>query len=243
MSQQIRVGRDLVFTSAASIHPNIEGNPMFDKVVYYDDFLGDAIRDEWNPVSDNGGTVAITAASGGTVTLTTSTVDNDRAILTQGLNWYCAKKPFVFAKVKVDAITTVGLNVGFSDALTEGDDHLAFEISGTTIVDTCTDGACWVFDTDATNDYWHYCNTKNGTQAGTAYGTNAPVAATYVWLGVGLDTSGNATFYYNGNAVGYKASAVTTSTALTPFFGVISRAGSAARVMSIDKVYIFQDEE
>lgn len=241
MSQQVRIGRDLVFLGGANWHPNIEGNPMFDKVVFYDDFVGKDIRAEWNSVSDNGGTVAITAGSGGTVTITTGGTSEDRGILTFGLNFYPAQKPYVFARVQVDNITTVCLNVGFSDALTEADNHLAYEIDAGDSAMVCTNGAGWVFDTDATADYWHTCNKDGTTGAITAYGTNAPVNETYVWLGVGINSDGDATYFYNGSAVAFKETAVTSTTPLTPFFGCMART-TAARVMTIDKVYLFQDE-
>lgn len=221
---------------------NLKGVPFPEKTILFDHFLGDVLADQWAPSGDNGGTEAITVASGGTVTLTTSTADDDRSILASELNWKSSKNCGMFAKVKVDAITTVGMFIGFNDAKTEANDLLPFGYATATLTDTATDAVGWLFDTDATNDYWCMVNTKNGTDA-VQETTTAPVAATYAVLGVTLDTSGNATFWYNGEAVGYKASAITTTVALTPFFGLISRAGSAARVMSVDYVLVYQDAE
>jgi len=239
MTQRINVERKLNFRGSAESNPNVFGNIWNDKVIYFDDFLGDVLRDEWTPSGNNGGTEAITAGTGGTVTLTTTSTSEDRSILAGGLNWYPAQNPAFFARVQVDNIATVGINIGLTDAVTEANDHLAFEISTATIVDTCTDGVSWVFDTDATAKYWHYCNTKDSTQGGTSYGV-APVNATYAVLGVSIDSDGNATFWYNGQQVGYKASAVTSTTPLCPFMGVIART-SAARILTVDYVALFQD--
>lgn len=242
MSQQVKVERDLVFAGAANYTDNIEGNPSTTKVVYYNDFLT-AGADETNDVAINeshGGSGAISAAVGGTYRLTTSTTDNDKAELALELCWEAAKACVMEARVKVDAITTVGMVVGFSDAKSEADNQVAFEISGATIVDRCTDGVAFCFDTDASNVYWYCCQTKAGTQTGTDTSI-APVAATYEVLRVELDTSGNAVFYRNGVKVANIASAVTTTTDMTPYIAVISRAGTAARNMDVDYIKAWQN--
>lgn len=236
----VRVGKKIKFGPQANRKDNVEGNLCLEKVTFVDDFLVDPSENDWVEGESNGGTIAYAAANGGTITLTTGATTEDNAELGHGIQWSAAKNAVIETRLKVDDITTVGICAGFSDAVEEGDDKMAFEISGTTIVDRATNGACWVFDTDADNDYWHYCNTKAGTQAGTAHGTTAPVNDTYVVLRVELDSDGGATFYYNGDAVGYKASAVTAATLLTPYIAVIART-TAARVVTADYVKCWQD--
>lgn len=242
MSQQVTVERELVFKGVADHTDNVEGNICCEKHVYFNDFDGAAV-DETNDVDVNeahGGSGAINAQDNGAYRLTTSTSDNDKCEVATGLYWKARNNCVMEARVKVDAITTVGINVGWSDAAEEADNQVAFEIDGTTITDRCTDGVCWVFDTDATTDVWYMCNTKDGTQAGTSYGV-APVASTYEVFRIALNSDGDATFYRNGEAVGYKASAVTTTIALTPYVAVISRAGTAARNLDIDYIKCWQD--
>jgi len=242
MPNQVKVQRTLDFEGAAGYKANITGNPMSERVVYYQHFVGPGV-DETNEVAVNeshGGSGAINVAAGGTYRLTSSTTDNDKTEVAGELVWYADYNCVMEARVKVDAITTVGMVVGFSDAKAEADNQVAFEINGATIVDRCTNGAAFAFDTDATSAVWYMCNTNAGTQAGTSTGV-APVAATYEVFRVALDSSGNARFYRNGTPCGYKALAVATATALTWYVAEISRAGTAARNMDIDYVYCAQD--
>ncbi len=239
MIQQMRVERKLEFVGVAKQKANIFGNPCFDKVVFYDDFLGDALDARWAPSGDNGGTEAITVGTGGTVTLTTGGTDHDRSILAHELNWYANKACVIEARIKVNAITAVAINMGFSDAKTEANDLIPFMISVTTVTDTASNAVCFVFDTDADSDVWYMCNTIANTQTGTSTAI-APVADTYETFRVELDILGNATFYRNGIAVGYKALAVTITTALTPIFAVIEH-GTSARVLTVDYVYCWQN--
>ncbi len=239
MSEQVKVDRDLVFQGAAAYTDNIEGNPCNAKNVFVDDFLGDLLADEWAPTNANGGLEAITAGSGGTLTLTTSTTDHDRSIIGHGLNWYANKACVMEARVKVSSIADVGIFVGFSDAVTEADNTVPFNINGTTIEDTADDGAGFCFSTDATSDYWYIVNSL-ATVGGGASIAIAPVAATYETFRVALDTLGNATYYRNGVAVGYKALAVTPTVALSPVLSCITHT-TAAKVLTVDYVKCWQD--
>ncbi len=243
MSQQVRVERELVFAGASDYLANIKGNPSFDKVVLYDDFLGDVLADEWAPSGDNGGTEAITAGSGGTVTLTTGAVDDDRSILASGLNWYCAQNPVVEIRAKINNIASAGIVLGFNDAITEADNALPFEITAaaaTLVNGKCTDGVAFIFDTDGSVDKWYMAATKadaEGTPVITAY---APVAATYETFRIALNTAGSATFYRNGALVGFQKTCITTTAPLCIFMGLISRS-AGARILTVDYVKAWQD--
>jgi hypothetical protein len=221
-------------------NPKILGNVSFSKVTLYDDFLGYALNDKlWLASVGSGGAVAYNAAANGTVRLTTNTADNDLAELASGLNWYGQQHVYFETRIKVDNITTVGIVAGLSDAVTEANDQVAFEINATTIVDRCTDGVAWVFDTDATTDKWYTVGTSNGTQVG-AITAHAPVNATYEVLGIELDGT-VARYFRNGVGIATIANACRATTALTPYIAVISRAGSASRNLDIDYVKVWQD--
>ena len=242
MSQQIKVARKIEFMGAASYLPNIKGNICPERIIDFDNFQGDLLTDEWALNTAHGGTVAIVAISGGAMRLSSSTTDNDKAEAARGIMFKADRNCAIEARIKVDNITTVGMVMGFADAASYSDNQVAFEIDGSTIVDRCSNGVAWVFDTDATAKYWHYCNTKANEQAGTSIAI-APVAATWERFRIALDKDGNATFYRNGVLKGHKASAVTDSTLLCPYFAVISRVGTAARVMDAGKYMAWQDDE
>ena len=314
MSQQVVVNKNLVLDDFAVI----KGNYNTEKMCLDDHFTGATLDTErWVAASNNGGTEAITAGSGGTATLTTSTTDDDRSIIASNLIFLCARKPIVEARFKVSAATTVGINFGFNDATTEGNDALAMELTAAALTNAkTTDGVMFVYDTDGTYDHW-YCAAvdtdvegtpvlaksvgyiNNGTARlngggpqvltagtntitldgvgtyfidlpvgatgtatdGTATVTGSPVAltagrntitatdagtvtivqgltpgTTYQTLRIELDATANATFYFNGEAVGRLAACTTTTAPLCAFLGVISRAGTAARAVTIDYI-------
>ncbi len=241
--QQLKVNRALEFVGDANYLANIKGNPSFDKVVFYDDFLGDALDARWAPSGDNGGTEAITAGTGGTATLTTGATDDDRSILASDLNWYCAQNPVVEIRAKINTITTAGIVLGFNDAITEANDTMPFEITAaaaTLVNGKCTDGVAFVFDTDGSVDKWYMAATKadaEGTPVITAY---APVAATYETFRIALNTLGDATFYRNGALVGRQPACITTTAPLCIFMGLISRS-AGARILTVDYVKAWQD--
>ncbi len=241
-TQQNIVSRVLKFTGIASYTDNIRGNLSYEKVVLYDDFLGGGVDEtnDWVVNEDHGGTGAINASSCGTYRLTTSTANNDKMEIANSLIWYASEACIMEARIKIDNAATALINVGWADAAEYSDNQTCFEISSATIVDRCTDGACWVFDTNADDDYWYMCNSLAGVQVGTSYGS-APTAGTYETFRVALDTSGNATFYRNGNPEGFKALAVTTTADLTPYIAVLSRSGSAARNLDIDYIKCWQN--
>ena len=242
MSGQVKVSRKLIFQGAADYLDNIEGNPSFEKHVLYDDFDGPGADEtnEWAVNESHGGSGAISVAKNGIYRLTTSTTLNDKCELARELVWYAACACVIEVRLKVDNITTVGINVGFSDAKSKSNDQIAFEISGLTIIDRVTDGVCFVYETDATYPYWHMCNTKNTTQAGTSIAIT-PTAAKYETFRIALDTAGSAVFYRNGVLKGFKYQAVTTTVALTPYVAVISRSASAARNLDVDYIKCWQD--
>jgi hypothetical protein len=113
-----------------------------------------------------------------------------------------------------------------------------------------TNGAAFVFDTDGTTDVWYCCAVNADTEGtpatftGSTYGaTTAPVADTYANMRVELNSDGDATFYYNGEPVGFQAECLAHASTdlLTPYVAVIAREG-AAKVLTIDRITCWQDE-
>ena len=251
MSQQVRVERDLVFAGRADSTANIKGNPMPEKVILHDHFIADPSEQDWVEEESNGGTIAQSAANGGEVTLTLSGTNDDVAEFSHAAQWSAAKNCVMEARVKVDDITNVGINIGWVDADMSTNDQICFEITGgaaTLVNGRVSDGAAFVFDTDGNSDVWYVAATKadaEGTPAtlkGSTNGvTTAPVNATYVNFRVALNTDGDATFYYNGEAVGFLPTAVTVATLQCPYIGYIAREG-AAKVATSHRITCWQDE-
>lgn len=241
MSQQVRIERNLVFSGAAENTPNVEGNFNPDRKSVFYDFTELALdgTNKYTQYIDTTSTIAL--ASGG-ITLTTAATDTKTcSISCGGIWWYCAKNPVVEMRFQLDVVTTVAINAGFSDAVSEGTGALPFLISGTTVSDTATNGVMFCFDTNQTTDYWYIVNTNAGTQAGTILASSkAPVAATDVTLRVKLDSAGNAWYFYNGEEVGYKALATAAATPLVPYFGIRNNS-AAAHVATLKYVHCWQD--
>jgi len=250
MSQQVRIARDLVFAGYANQSANIKGNAMMEKVYLHDHFIADPDEQDWVEEASNGSTIAQAAANGGTVTITTGGTDDDVGEFSHAAQWSGSKNCVMEARVKVDDITTVGLNVGWIDADMSANDQICYELDGTNALVNArgSDGAAFVFDTDAGTDVWYCAAVKSDTEgtpvtlAGGTYGaTTAPVNNTYANFRVALDTSGNATFYYNGEAVGYLPECCTAATLMCPYVAIVARDG-VARVATIDRITCWQDE-
>jgi hypothetical protein len=246
MSQQVRIERDLVFTGAAAYTPNIKGIPMVEKKIFDETFISDASEHDWTEEEDNGTTIAHAAADGGAETITASGTDDDCGELLHTAQWSPYYNCGMEAKVKISQITGTCICVGFVDALTNTNDHVAMELSGANMVNmTNTADACgMVFDTDATTDVW-YCVTANNGTEGTptaATGSLAPEADTYFKIRVQTNSSGDVDFYYNGIPVGHKAAAIahTATDLLTPYIGFIARS-TDAQVCTVSRITVWQD--
>ncbi len=249
MSQQVRVEQDIVFAGRAAYTANIKGNPMPEKVILHDHFIAAPSEQDWVEEGTNGGTIAQAAANGGTVTLTLGGANDDVAEFSHAAQWSAAKNAVVEARVKIDDITNVGVNIGWIDADMSTNDQIGFEITGTALVNArATDGAVFVFDTDGSNDVWYVAATKANTEGTPATftgqtngATTAPVNGAYANLRVELNSDGDATFYYNGEAVGFLPTAVTVATLQCPYVANIAREGTA-KVATIDRITCWQDE-
>lgn len=164
MPRNVYVGNKLKFKDGANTALNIQGNWNTDKMVLYDDFTAVALDSErWVFAGNNGGTEAITAGANGTATLTTGATDNDRSLLASPLMFLCANNPIIEARFSVSAGTTIGVNFGFNDATTEGDNALAMGITSgaaTLVNGKTSDGAMFVYDTDGSIDHLYVAGTK-----------------------------------------------------------------------------------
>jgi hypothetical protein len=220
--------------------------PSVDRVVFFDDFLGDVIADQWNAVE---GTDAATSDAailaggiGGVLRLTTGDAGTgiaaDMEQITQALQWQASNGDLVIqARVKLSAITTCYAFIGFTDLVTFEAPVIA--ATGTTITTNATDAVGFLFDTGFTVKNWKMVGVANNVDATFQDSGLAPVADTYATFRVVVTAAGVATFFINGNQVGTSMTgAVTPATDLTPTIAVSKLSVAASMTMDIDYAYV-----
>ena len=214
-----------------------------DQVVMFDDFLGDVLDVEWRTADTGSGSSAdavISAGANGTIVMVTGTADNGYSALSRELNFQGQLNCVMAARIKVDDIAAVKIEVGFTDA---HDDAGAVDTLAT-YATTATDWVGWIFDTDDTA-YWQATGVDTNTEATKIEDSLAPVAATYETLIVALeDTTAH---FYRLDANGYQTyrsapmtGACTKDVSLTPWVFVQSREASDSKTLTVDYVKAWQ---
>jgi len=241
--KRVRGGRD-------GLYPFLEHN-TWDIVHYFDDFLGDEIRGsgatpgayELNTGSD--GVLSILAdQTNGVAELSASTgagADDEYAFIAlPELNWTAQQNAVLAVRLNIDAITTVKIEVGFTDVTT---DNGAVNVLATP-TGTADDCAVWVFDTDDTA-YWQCFGNKAGTEATKIEDGLAPVADTFETMVVALRDT-NARFMRldaNGRLTyqsAWMTDAITAADKLVPWIGLQLRTGAIDRNLNIDFIDVRQ---
>jgi len=214
-----------------------------DQVVVFDDFVGDVLSVEWQTADTGSGSSAdavISAGANGEIVMVTGTADNGYSAMSRELNFQGQLNCVMAARIKVDDIAAVKMEIGFTDA---HDDAGAVNTLATYST-TATDWVGWIFDTDDTA-YWQATGVDSNTEATKIEDSLAPVAATYETLIVALyDTT--ATFYRldaNGYQT-YKSAPMTGAcskdVSLTPWVFVQSRESSDSKSLTVDYIKAWQ---
>ena len=214
-----------------------------DQVVVFDDFVGDVLSVEWRTADTGSGSSAdavISAGANGTIVMVTGTADNGYSALSRELNFQGQLNCVMAARIKVDDIAAVKMEIGFTDA---HDDAGAVNTMAT-YATTATDWVGWVFDTDDTA-YWQATGVETNTEATKIEDGLAPVAATYETLIVALeDTTAH---FYRLDANGYQTyrsapmtGACTKDVSLTPWVFVQSRESSDSKTLTVDYIKAWQ---
>ena len=214
-----------------------------DQVVVFDDFVGDVLSVEWRTADTGSGSSAdavISAGANGTIVMVTGTADNGYSALSRELNFQGQLNCVMAARIKVDDIAAVKMEIGFTDA---HDDAGAVNTMAT-YATTATDWVGWVFDTDDTA-YWQATGVDTNTEATKIEDSLAPVAATYETLIVALeDTTAH---FYRLDANGYQTyrsapmtGACTKDVSLTPWVFVQSRESSDSKTLTVDYIKAWQ---
>lgn len=219
------------------------------KVVLEDDFLGDTLDTKYSGAkgADAQAVVpTINSQVNGVVRLTSGDVGdtfaNDGSSLTHELNWKANQGNLMFqARIKpVSSVANVSYFIGFSDSLATGTLEAPFTLATTTFTSNATDAVGFVYDTAATTATWRCVGVKADTDATSINTSVVPVADTSAWLEIYVDSSGNATFYIDGESYGTIANAVTATVALTPIATVVTRT-TASKSLDIDYLRVSAD--
>ncbi len=236
----------LVTRSEANVTQTYLKREMHDVVVWQDDFLGDLVKDEYTLLSGSDAQAldpVISAAKNGVLRLTcgddaTTTMAVNGSQLAMALNWDASvanSSLFMEARIKVSAITNIVFFVGFTDSLSL---EMPFTISGTTVTSNATDAVGFVFDTNQTTDRFYAVGVDTNTDATAQLLDTAPVAATWIRLGVRLWDDGEAEFYIDGVKKGTTMTAAATPTVdLTPTIAVFSET-TTSHTLDVDYITV-----
>lgn len=225
------------------------GNKNF--VFFRDDFDGYTQAFSTTPlngwISRKGTTNAVdwtvTDAVGGTIIGkvgdTTATMAASGVQLNRGLCWKANQGGvYVDARIKLGIITNIAFFFGFTDQGSALEMPIQSAASADTITTNATDGCGFMFDTSMTTKNWWLTGVANDVDATAQNVGSAPVADTYVYLRIELSTTGVATFYMDGTAVGTAMTGATTATiALTPVLAGFNRTttNGATTIFTMDR--------
>ena len=235
--KRVRGGRD-------GLYPFLEHN-TWDVVHHFDDFLGDTVSGTYETNTGDDGAINILAdQTNGVAEIRASDGaggDNEYAFISlPELNWTAQQNAVMACRLAIDTITTVKVEVGFTDVTT---DNGAVNVLATP-TGTADDCAVWVFDTDDTA-YWQCFGNKAGTEATKIEDGLAPVAGTFETLIVALRDT-NAKFLRldaNGNLTyesAWMTDAITAADKLVPWVGIQLRTGSIDRNLQVDYIDVRQ---
>lgn len=204
---------------------------------FWDDFEGNALSTRWKLIegtdSATSDAAPVSGGIGGVCRITTGDAGTglaaDQIELLEILQWTTQGGGLVFqTRLKMGAITTCYGFMGFTDQAATLEAPIQFA-TGTTFTTNATDAVGFLFDTTATVKDWWLTGVANDVDATMQDSGVAPTAAQYQTFRVGIDGSGNASFYINGKPVGSRMSgAVTPTVTLVPIitFGKLSVAAS-----------------
>lgn len=210
MGSTVRVGRKVKFTGTADREDNVEGNMSPKRMTFLEYWTDDTTSALWTETLDGlNDNISPTAGGYPGLTLLSGDTDDQVSFLGTALIFDITNNPVIEAKVRMTDISQTSFFFGFSDANTESTPASTIDYAGGTLAAAATDACGFVSDADkSSSQYYAASIATGGSVTGTATGVT-PTDATYNILRVELDSSGNATFYIDGEAVHYEATAVT----------------------------------
>ena len=238
--------RTLAVNRAANDRLHLATRDVHHVSTFVDDFYGDALDGAWVPLNGSDAQAidpAPSAAKNGVVRLTcgndaTTTMAVNGCQLASELNWDAsAGRLFGEFRIKVSAITDIVFFAGFTDSKAL---EMPFTQSGTTLTSTATDAVGIMFDTGSTTDDLFAVGVDSDTDATHEDLGSAPVADTWIRLGVEVFSDGTAKFYIDGVKTGdTMTSAVTPTVDLAATVAVFSET-TTSHTLDVDYVRLEQ---
>lgn len=221
------------------------------KVIWRDDFLGDALDTRWNVVEGTDSATAdaaiLAAGIGGILRITTGNdgtgLAADLIQLNLGILQFQASNGglAIEARFKLSAITTCYGFFGFTDVATL-EAPIESAASANTLTTNATDAVGVMFDTRMSTDNWWLVGVATDVDATAQDSGYAPVAGTYEVWRVEVNSAGKATFFRNGLQVGTQMSgAVTAAADLTPTIGFGKTSVAASMTVDLDYIQVEMD--
>jgi hypothetical protein len=174
----------------------------------------------------------------------TAATDNNMIEIGGGQNFRAQDGLVVFeARVKLDDVANVALNVGLTDDATEASNTLPVELATASFTSNASAFVGFVFDVDATVDTLRcFAVDDDNDNAAPLDSGKAPVADVYNTLRVELQDMGagsmaRARFFIDGALVGAIEDAVDRDALLCPYVGIENRSASA-HVVTIDYISV-----
>ena len=236
------LGTSLIEIKSDGLHINSVRPDQFksldltQRVRYFDDFLGDLLRDELDVTagSGTGNAVALSAGAGGRLSILTSSADaaftaNSSAVALDKLDWRADQGDlFMEVRIQCDDISEAYIFIGFTDVLPSTTHEQPIFLVTTAIDSDATNAVGVCYDVDGTTKQWFHGGTKNGTDTAPVYSGAAPVQATYETIRVEVNAAGTVRGYVNGVAIGDPVqNAVTVTAPLAPVVIVANRSANA----------------
>ena len=225
----------------------IEALSFMDLNRWDDDFQGDTLHGGYQSTASGAASAAaalVAGTLGGIVRLDTGTDDNGRSDLSLGRHYTGEQAALMVARVKISAITSFKLEIGFTDVVS-GTDAGAVNNADTPTFNA--DDFCGlVFDTD------YFTGSAAGRLMGVAATVAAavtntaftPTAAAYFTVAIALqDTTMHVVIMNASHEVLYRgqlALAITKTVLLTPWIFAQTRVITTGKTLDIDKLHVRQ---
>jgi hypothetical protein len=219
-------------------------------VSIFDDFLYQEITEKDTPWILNSGSddlavdPAIDVQAGGVIQLVTG--DDDGSTAVDASQLVCAIPVqagygglVVEAKLRiVDAVTNVAVNFGLTDATTLEEPFTIGALDA--ITSNTTDGACFVYDTDAATDEWFACAVADDGDDGDCGTTGeVPVADTFQVLRIEVDDDGSEVRFYIDGVLEATLDDGGVSDDVDLYATVIACGdGTASKAVDVDYLYV-----
>lgn len=217
--------------------------------VFFDDFLGDTIKDEMQikAGSGTGNAVALTTGAGGLVLMTSASDDgaitaNASALELAGLDWYANKGGLAFeTRLSLSDVSETYIFIGFTDATQASTLEEPLFLTTTAIDSTATDACGVLYDVDGTTKQWLHGGVANGTDTTPAYSGAAPTQDAFHTVRVEVSAAGAVQGFIDGVPIGTPvASAVTPTVALLPIIVLANRSANVCTA-SVDYFWVQQN--